>query len=118
MGLIGPNGAGKTTILNLISGIYEVDQGSIHLGGQDVTKVPAHKRAAMGLARTFQAPRFMYRSTIRDNLLLGTDCGNQMGYWKSLLGKKGLPFDKEVAVLMEIAGFTFDWSSDIKEPLI
>ena len=113
MGLIGPNGAGKTTILNLISGIYEVDQGSIYINEKDVTQVPAHKRAAMGLARTFQAPRFMYRSTIRDNLLLGTDCGNQMGYWRSFLGRKGFPFDEEIKLLMSIAGFTFDWSSDI-----
>ena len=57
-GLIGPNGAGKTTLLNLISGIYDVDSGQILFKGQDITNVPAEKRAKMGIGRTFQSPRF------------------------------------------------------------
>lgn len=113
MGLIGPNGAGKTTLLNLISGIYDVDAGEIWINGRNVTKTPAYQRARMGLGRTFQAPRFLYRSTIRDNLLLGTDLGNHMGYLKSFFGAKGLDFDSELAELMKIVGFTFDWKSDI-----
>lgn len=113
MGLIGPNGAGKTTLLNLISGIYDVDDGEIWISGTNVTNVPAFRRSRMGLGRTFQAPRFLYRSTIRDNLLLGTDLGNHMGYFKSFCGVKGLDFDKELSELMEIAGFRFEWKSDI-----
>ena len=71
-GLIGPNGAGKTTLLNLISGIYDVDGGNIFFNGKDVTKLPTHVRAKMGIGRTFQSPRFMNRASIEDNLKVGT----------------------------------------------
>lgn len=113
MGLIGPNGAGKTTALNLISGIYTCDQGSVFIDGKDVTHLPAHARARLGLARTFQTPRFLQRSTIRENLMLGLDLADQMGFIRSFFGKKGSDFDAEVAQLMEMAGFTVDWDADI-----
>lgn len=112
-GLIGPNGAGKTTLLNLISGIYEVDSGSIHFQGKDITKMPSHNRARMGLGRTFQAPRFLYRSSIRDNLLLGTDLADQMGYFKSFIGKRGYDFYREFDELMDIVGFRLNFDDDI-----
>ena len=112
-GLIGPNGAGKTTLLNLISGIYEVDGGNIYFKGQDVTNMPAHKRARLGLGRTFQSPRFMNRASIKDNLELGTDLRDQFTYTQSFFGKKGADFYGELSELMEIAGFTFDWNEHI-----
>ena len=112
-GLIGPNGAGKSTLMNLISGIYDLDEGRIFLDGVDVSKVPAYKRARMGIGRTFQTPRFLQRATIRDNLLLGIDLADQMGYIKSFLGKKGFDFDEELNVLMDLAGFKVDWDDDI-----
>ena len=112
-GLIGPNGAGKTTILNLISGIYDVDGGKITFLDKDITNMPPYNRARMGIGRTFQAPRFLQRSSILDNLLLGTDLCDQMGFLKSFLNKKGADFKKELDELMEIAGFTFDWNDSI-----
>ena len=113
MGLIGPNGAGKTTMLNLISGIYDCDGGDIWIGDRNVTKAPAHRRARLGLARTFQSPRFLQRSSVRDNLLLGTDLANKMGFMRSFCGVKGNDFEKELDLLMEIAGFSFNWDDDI-----
>lgn len=112
-GLIGPNGAGKSTLMNLISGIYDVDSGSVYLNEENVTRVPSHMRARMGIGRTFQTPRFLQRSSIRDNLLLGTDLANQFGYLKSYLGKKGSNFEGELAELMKMVDFTFDWEDDI-----
>ena len=112
-GLIGPNGAGKTTLLNLISGIYDVDSGNIFFKGQDVTKLPTHKRAALGIGRTFQSPRFMNRASIEDNLKVGTDLLNKFGYVQSFFGKKGHDFFNDLNELMEIAGFTFDWDDQI-----
>lgn len=112
-GLIGPNGAGKTTLLNLISGIYSVDKGKIFFLGKDVTNVPSYDRARMGLGRTFQSPRFLQRSSIRENLLLGTDLADQLGYWHSFMGSKGSDFEGELKELMKVAGFTFNWDDEI-----
>ena len=70
-GLIGPNGAGKTTVFNLISGVYAVDTGSIHLDGVDVTLVPSRKRVRHGLARSFQNIRLMPHLTTLENVMLG-----------------------------------------------
>jgi len=114
-GLIGPNGAGKSTIMNLISGIYDVDEGEIFFNGVNITKVAAHKRARMGIGRTFQTPRFLQRATIRDNLLLGIDLADQMGFVNSYLGKKGYDFDEELQTLMDLAGFEVDWEDDIND---
>jgi len=52
--IIGPNGAGKTTVFNIISRIYNPSAGRITLEGQEVTKLPAHRIAGLGIARTFQ----------------------------------------------------------------
>ena len=52
--VIGPNGAGKTTLFNLLSGFIPVDSGTIRFGGHDVTRLPAHRRVALGMARSFQ----------------------------------------------------------------
>ncbi|MCL2538744.1 MAG: ABC transporter ATP-binding protein [Oscillospiraceae bacterium] len=113
MGLIGPNGAGKTTLLNLISGIYKCDGGNIYIGETNVTRMPSHNRPFLGLARTFQTPRFLQRSSIRDNLFLGTDLADKQKYFKSFLGIKGHPFEQDLNELMELAGFSFNWDDDI-----
>jgi branched-chain amino acid transport system ATP-binding protein len=112
-GLIGPNGAGKSTLMNLISGIYEADSGSIFLNEEDITNVPSFTRASMGIGRTFQTPRFLQRSNIRENLLLGSDLGSQFGYLKSYFGKKNLNFENEIKELMKMLDFTFDYEEDI-----
>lgn len=112
-GLIGPNGAGKTTMMNLISGIYEVDKGHIYFEEKEITSVPDFKRSRMGIGRTFQAPRFLQRSNIRENLLIGTDLQDQMGYMNSFFNKKGADFEHELKDLMEVAGFKVDLDEEI-----
>lgn len=72
-GLIGPNGAGKTTLLNLITGIYMADKGDIYLEEKRITRFPTHRRAKMGIARTFQHPRLLNRCDIRTNIFMGVD---------------------------------------------
>jgi ABC-type branched-subunit amino acid transport system ATPase component len=69
-GLIGPNGAGKTTLLNVISGLVKCDTGQVHFDGQDITVLPMHRVAALGLARTFQIVRELSGLTVLENLLL------------------------------------------------
>jgi len=68
--LIGPNGAGKTTLFNLISGQLVPTEGKIILFGQDVTKLPPNRRAALGLARTFQITNLFSNLTVLENLLM------------------------------------------------
>ncbi|HET9540498.1 MAG TPA: ABC transporter ATP-binding protein [Candidatus Limnocylindria bacterium] len=68
--LIGPNGAGKTTLFNLIAGALPVTSGRITLFGADVTSKAQHRRAALGLARTFQITNLFPALTVRQNALL------------------------------------------------
>ncbi len=68
VGLIGPNGAGKTTAFNCITGFYRPDTGTVRYRGQDVTRVPPHRKAAMGFGRTFQNVGMVKSSTVIENL--------------------------------------------------
>jgi len=68
--IIGPNGAGKTTLFGLISGETRAAEGRITLFGRDVTRLPPHRRAALGLARTYQITNLFPRLTALENCLL------------------------------------------------
>lgn len=69
--LIGPNGAGKTTIFNLLTGVYEIDAGTIALDSQDITHVPAQDRVTVGMSRSFQNIRLMPHLSTVENVMLG-----------------------------------------------
>ena len=66
--LIGPNGAGKTTLLNVLSGILAADSGRIAVGGRDVTHMAPHRRAALGIARSFQIVTIFPEMTVLENV--------------------------------------------------
>ena len=68
--IIGPNGAGKTTIFNLVSRFYETDSGSMAFDGVDITGVPPHRIAELGIARTFQNTELFERESVLTNLLI------------------------------------------------
>jgi len=71
--VIGPNGAGKTTLFNLVTGILPATSGEVLLFGRDVTRWPSHRRAALGMARTFQVTSLFPRLTVLDNVLLAIE---------------------------------------------
>jgi len=76
-GLIGPNGAGKTTLFNVLSGLLAPDSGKIFFKGQEITRLPAHKRAALGIGRTFQITHALRKMKVLDNLKLAAQ--SQLG---------------------------------------
>lgn len=69
--LIGPNGAGKSTLINVIAGLYAPDRGHVLLDGTDITSLPAHRRARLGVARTFQNLQLIGSLTVLENVMLG-----------------------------------------------
>jgi len=68
--VIGPNGAGKTTLINQMSGLLTPDSGTISFGGRDITPLPMHARAALGLARSFQITSILPRFSALENVAL------------------------------------------------
>ena len=69
LAIIGPNGAGKTSLLNCMNGFYRPDQGDIYFGGQRITRMPTHKIAEIGIARTFQNIQLYTGLSTLDNLM-------------------------------------------------
>jgi branched-chain amino acid transport system ATP-binding protein len=71
--VIGPNGAGKTTFFNLISGFFPPTNGTVVFDDYDVTALPAHKRVALGMARTFQITEIFPELTVFENVRIGAE---------------------------------------------
>jgi len=71
LSIIGPNGAGKTTLFNVVSGVYESNEGRVELAGEDVTGLAPDRLAARGLSRTFQNLQIFQRMTAAENVMVG-----------------------------------------------
>jgi branched-chain amino acid transport system ATP-binding protein len=83
--IIGPNGAGKSTMLNLISGVYQPDSGSLSFGGTSLAGMPAHRRVRLGIARTFQKIRLFKQLTVLDNVVAGFHIHHNIPAWQYLI---------------------------------
>lgn len=83
--IIGPNGAGKTTIFNVMSRLYDVDSGTICFDGFDMTGIPAHEVARIGIARTFQNTELFQHETVLKNLLIGCHIHRRSSLLQELL---------------------------------
>lgn len=83
--LIGPNGAGKTTFFNVLTGLYQPTRGHVMLGERDVTAMPPHKIASLGLARTFQNIRLFNLMTAEENVLVAMHSHMKSGIISTVL---------------------------------
>tara|TARA_B100001750_G_C15404325_1_gene544296 strand:- start:296 stop:1066 length:771 start_codon:yes stop_codon:yes gene_type:complete len=109
VGLIGPNGAGKTTLFNCILGTLRPDSGSVILNGVDLGSLPVHRRARMGMGRTFQRIELFSDTTVVEHLLIAERVRQGNGaLWKDLLGR-GRPTSDEIrrcAEVLDLLGLT------------
>ena len=96
-GLIGPNGAGKTTFFNVITGLYEPDQGEFILDGKPYEPTAVHEVAKAGIARTFQNIRLFGQMTAVENVMVGRHVRTHGGVLGSILGLKSVR-DEEKAI--------------------
>jgi branched-chain amino acid transport system ATP-binding protein len=97
LAVIGPNGAGKTTLFRLIAGELRPDAGRIRMLDEDVTRLPAWRRARLGLSRTYQVANLFGRLSVADNLRLAFGSGQNSG-WRSLR-----PMRRDDAIAAETA---------------
>jgi len=96
--LIGPNGAGKSTVLSALAGdatVLPFTSGAISVHGRDITKLPAHRRARIGVARTYQVARSFKSMTVGENLALGSFAHGRpsLSWLKSFRGHRQPPAD-------------------------
>ena len=94
-GLIGPNGAGKSTFMAVLAGTLPASSGRIVFDGEDITTLPAHRRARKGLVRTFQLPSEFGRLTVLENLLVAAPKNRGDSLWGALMGPRYWREDEE-----------------------
>jgi branched-chain amino acid transport system ATP-binding protein len=113
--LIGPNGAGKTTLVGLLSGVIRPDAGRVMLRGVDVTDTPPARRAAAGLARTFQINNLFRGLTVLENVFIavGERAGASRNFLRPARDRRDLL--DEAAAVLESLGLTADMHRKVAE---
>jgi branched-chain amino acid transport system ATP-binding protein len=109
VGLIGPNGAGKTTLFNCILGMTKLDGGQVTFAGKDLARVPTHKRAKLGIARTFQRIELFSGMSPREHFLVTERVRNGRGaLWKDalFLGRPRAEEQETAQAMLELLGLT------------
>jgi branched-chain amino acid transport system ATP-binding protein len=84
-GLIGPNGAGKTTLFNVLTGLYQPDEGAVSLAGRRIESLKSHEIVAAGVARTFQNIRLFANLSALENVMIGRHVRSQAGVLGAIL---------------------------------
>ena len=93
--VIGPNGAGKSTMFNVVTGLYEPDDGSIRFRGENVVGLAPNQVTKLGIARTFQTVHLFPNMTILENAMVGQHCRSRSGVLGSVLRLSGTRREEE-----------------------
>ncbi len=103
LAVIGPNGAGKTSLFNLVSGLRRPTAGTISLAGTDVTRLAPHRRARLGLGRTFQSSAVFGSLTVAENAALAVQAqrGGSMRLWQGGRAHRSV-LDEALALLDQV----------------
>ncbi len=88
-GLIGPNGAGKTTMFNVLTGLYQHDEGVVNFNGQALTGITPDRIAKLGVARTFQNIRLFNNLSAIENVMIGRHVRTHTGVWGAITRHSG-----------------------------
>ncbi len=96
--VIGPNGAGKTTFFNIVTGIYQPDEGTITLNGRSLVGLRPDQIAAFGITRTFQNIRLFNNMTVLENVLVGMHTRLNASVWQILLHGSGYRREERQAI--------------------
>ncbi|MFD0817654.1 ABC transporter ATP-binding protein [Micromonospora zhanjiangensis] len=100
LGVIGPNGAGKTSLFNLVSGLRPATEGRLLLHGRDVGHLPPHRRARLGLGRTFQSSSVFGSLSVRENVRLAVQAhrGGSMRLWRRVAADRDVLVGADAAL--------------------
>ena len=118
--MIGPNGSGKTTLVNVITGFIKPDAGRVFYKGVEITNMPPHRIAKLGLMRTFQIPKPFVNLTVLENLLVSLD-GNpgENPYLGPILRRRWRKFEKKAGEkafrVLKLVGLDESWDKKAAE---
>lgn len=109
--VIGPNGAGKSTLLNLISGVYQPNAGALSFEGIDLSRMPAHRRVRLGIARTFQKIRLFKQLSVMENVIAGFHVHHSIPAWQYVVHGAAFAEDQhrcreQAAKLLDFVGMS------------
>ena len=100
--VIGPNGAGKTTLFNLVTGVYEPDEGRILLDGRNIAGLQPHRINQLGVARTFQTLRLFLNMSVKENVMAAAYGKTRAGVLRTMLRTPGMRREeREIHALAE-----------------
>ena len=100
--VIGPNGAGKTTLFNVLTGRLAPSEGRVVLGGRDVTRLPAHRRVHLGMARSFQVTNIFPELTVAENIRLAVQAVSGREPW--VFWREASPNEARIRALLDEVG--------------
>jgi branched-chain amino acid transport system ATP-binding protein len=111
VGLIGPNGAGKTTFFNLVTGFIPPSAGTVTFQGRDITGLPPHAIARVGLIRTFQLVRLLPDFTVLQNMVAATHLYPEIGFLEAILNtaryrRKEKDIAESIRAILQFVGLT------------